>query len=173
MPVSKCHLYIRDLAVSSNPPPAPHKATFLHDDWHIPVDTNHQSCVWACFSWFPKSQCVTVLPACCSSLSNFGISWAVSVSSARSVGCCGLQPQHLLQLPSVVSLPGEGSCSVPASPGAEPHFCRHGRIPICPKEPGQNCSFVAVPPLQLGLCSSGFVRKLKSFTCPYHVLVLF
>lgn len=26
---------------------------------------------------------------------------------------CGQQPHHLLQLPSVVSLPGEGSCSVP------------------------------------------------------------
>lgn len=36
----QCHLYIRDLAVSSNPPPAPPRATFLHDGWHILFDIN-------------------------------------------------------------------------------------------------------------------------------------
>lgn len=42
---------------------------------------------------------------------------------------------------------------------------------ICSKGPGQHCSSVAVPHPQLGLCSE-FVRKLMSFTCPYHVLAL-
>lgn len=39
----QCHLYIKDLVGSSSPPPAPARATFLRDDWHIPVDINHQS----------------------------------------------------------------------------------------------------------------------------------
>lgn len=166
----QCHLYIRDLAVSSNPPPAPARATFLCDDWHIPVDINHQSGIWACFSWFPKNQCVAILPACCS-LTSFSLLYQkhglLVVCSPTTFCSC-----H----PCLVR--GAALChrewlGCAARPRAELQFWRCGRIPTCSKGSGQHCSFLAVPPPQLGLCNSGFVRKLMSFTCPYHVLVLF
>lgn len=114
--------------------------------------------------------------------SNFWINWPVSVSSARSMGClwAAAPPPPAAAIRGQPARWGELLCAtdgngwgVLASPGAELQSWRHGRIPVCSKGPVQHCSFVAVLPPELGLCSSGFVGKLMSFTCPYHMLFLF